>query len=164
EFSIGDGRRFMLHGRIDRINRLKGHDYEVADYKGRYRRDDWQGAFAGGTRLQHALYGVAASALLKRIDVRARVVRGTYLFPSVRGFRARKIIPAPSREKLAAVLRDLSDVIGSGCFAPANGKQACQWCEYGAACHVADPEVVQAKVEDEKDAALAAYWRLRSHE
>ncbi|MBP7570109.1 MAG: PD-(D/E)XK nuclease family protein [Acidobacteria bacterium] len=164
EFSIGDGRRFLLHGRIDRINRLKGHDYEVADYKGRYRRDDWQGAFAGGTRLQHALYGVAASALLKRIDVRARVVRGTYLFPSVRGFRARKIIPAPSREKLAAVLRDLSDLIGSGCFAPANGRQACQWCEYGAACHVADPEVVQAKVEDEKDAALAAYWRLRSHE
>ena len=165
EIPIGDGRRLVLHGRIDRINRLKAHDYEVADYKGSYWRDDWQGTFAGGTRLQHALYGVAAAALLKRIDARARVVRGRYLFPSVRGLWAKKEVPAPSRDSLVAVLRDLSDVIGSGGFAPANEKGACRWCEYAAACHVADPEgVVQAKMDDGGDEALAAYRRLRSHE
>jgi ATP-dependent helicase/nuclease subunit B len=164
DIPIGDGRHFVLHGRIDRINRLEGHDYEVADYKGSFRRDDWQGEFAGGTRLQHALYGVAAAALLERIDPAARVVQGTYLFPSVRGLRARKIIPAPTRATLVSVLRDLSDLMGAGCFAPSNGKGACRWCEYSAACHVADPDVVQAKVDDEKDEALAAYRRLRSHE
>lgn len=163
ELAIGGGRRLVLHGRIDRINRLGPHDYEVADYKGSYWRDDWQGEFAGGTRLQHALYGVAAAAVLKRLDPRARVVRGTYLFPSVRGLRARKVIPAPSRERLAAVLRDLSDLFGSGAFAPSNEEGACRWCEFSRACHVADPAVVQAKVDDENDEALAAYRRLRSH-
>ena len=29
---------------------------------------DWKGEFAGGTRLQHALYGAAAAPLLKPID------------------------------------------------------------------------------------------------
>ncbi len=164
EIPLGDGRRLLLHGRIDRINRLQGHDYEVADYKGSYWRDDWQGEFAKGTRLQHALYGVAAAQLLKRIDARARVVCGTYLFPTVRGFWARKTIPAPSRERLTAVLRDLSDLIGSGCFAPADGEKACRWCEYGAACHVADSGLVEAKRENEGNDALAAYRRLRSHD
>lgn len=163
ELPIGDGRRVVLHGRIDRINRLEAHDYEVADYKGSYWRDDWQGEFAGATRLQHALYGVAAAALLRRLDARARVVRGTYLFPSVRGLRVRKVIPAPSRETLVAVLRDLSDLFGSGAFAPSNEEGACRWCEFSDACHVADPGVVRAKVDDENDEALAAYRRLRSH-
>ena len=163
-FEIDAARRLLLHGRIDRINRLTGHEYEVADYKGSYWRDAWQGSLRGGTRLQHALYGVAAARVLKRIDPRARVVRGTYLFPSVKGHRARKTIAAPSREKLAEVLRDLCDVIGAGAFAPADGDGACRWCEYGAACHATDIEAARSKVNDDQNEALAPYRRLRSHE
>ena len=161
---MDEARRLVLHGRIDRINRLEGHEYEVADYKGSYWRDAWTGRFRGGTRLQHALYGVAAAALLKRIDARARVVRGTYLFPSVKGHRATKVIPAPSLEELREILRDLSDVIGSGAFAPADREDACTWCEYGAACHATDIEAAGTKVNDDQNEALEAYRKLRSHD
>ena len=62
EIDIGDGRRLIVHGRIDRINqlgarRVRGGGLQEAATG----PDDWQGEFAGGTRLQHALYGVAAA-------------------------------------------------------------------------------------------------------
>ena len=52
--------------------------FEVLDYKtGGYWRDNWKGVFAGGRRLQHALYGLAAVELLK----------ARYKKPKVRGGR-----------------------------------------------------------------------------
>ncbi len=160
---IGDGRRLVLHGRIDRINRIGAHEYEVADYKGSYWPDDWQGTFAGGTRLQHAIYGAAAAQLLHAADPKARVVRGTYLFPRVRAHRARKFITAPSRQKLVAVLRDLADVIGIGAFAPATEGSPCTWCEFKSACHAGGSDHTAAKVDDLGNGALAPYRRLRQN-
>ena len=166
EIDIGQGRRLSLHGRIDRINRLGPREYEVADYKGSYWRDAWQGVFAGGTRLQHALYGAAAQQVLRSLEPKARVVRGTYLFPSVKGHGASKAIEAPKPADLAAVLRDLADVIGGGAFAPADQDSACAWCEFTVACHavLGEPSTsTGAKVGDPDNAALEAYRRLRLH-
>jgi hypothetical protein len=160
---IDGRRRFVLHGRIDRVNRLAPRTYEVADYKSSFFRDAWQGVFAGGTRLQHAIYGAAARQLLQATDPGARVVRGTYLFPRVRGFGARKAFDAPSDDALREVLRDLADVIGGGAFAPADEGQSCRWCEFAAACHASNEAQVGVKVRDEDNAALAPYRRLRSH-
>jgi ATP-dependent helicase/nuclease subunit B len=161
---LGGKRRVVLHGRIDRINRVRPGEYEVIDYKtGGYWPDDWKGEFAGGTRLQHALYGVAAAALLKPQDPKARVVRGVYLFPAVKGRGRRKTIPAPSREKLGSVLRDLADVIGHGVFAPASADDACKWCEFKAACHVDDVEGTRAKMANQKNAVLKPYRDLRGN-
>ena len=161
---VGDKRRIALHGRIDRINRVGPGEYEVADYKtGGYWRDDWDGHFAGGTRLQHALYGVAAAALLQSRDPKARVVRGVYLFPAVKGYRRRKVIPAPSKAKLASVLRDLADVLGNGAFVSADTEDRCKWCQFAAACHAQDVSCAKSKIEGDAGTALEPYRRLRGN-
>lgn len=159
---LGDKRRIVLHGRIDRINRVAPGQYEVIDYKtGGYWPDDWQGEFAGGTRLQHALYGVAAASLLKRTDPKAGVVQGIYVFPAVKGYRHQKRIDAPSKAKLASLLRDLADVIGKGAFAPADGEGACRWCDFTAACHATDVTRAASKRDNPANAVLEPYRRLR---
>src|SRR5262249_40237873 len=64
-----DGLRFRTRGRIDRIDRLADGSYEVTDYKtGWYRAADFAGRFRGGRLLQHALYGLAATELLRKLD------------------------------------------------------------------------------------------------
>jgi len=153
-----------LHGRIDRINRVGTAKYEVADYKtGGYWAPNWEGEFAGGTRLQHALYGLAATQLLKARDPKVRVVRGVYLFPAVKGHRRRKEIASPPKDKLVAVLRDLTDVIGRGAFASADGEESCKWCEFAAACHAKDVTCASTKVENTANVVLEPYRRLRTH-
>lgn len=161
---LGDKRRMALHGRIDRINRLEPGRYEVVDYKtGSYWPDNWKGEFAGGTRLQHAVYGLAAAELLKPGDPKARVVQGVYLFPAVKGRRRRKAIKAPSKMKLADVLRDLADVIGNGAFVSAEVEDRCKWCEFASACHAEDVSRAAGKIAGDTGAALEPYRRLRGN-
>jgi ATP-dependent helicase/nuclease subunit B len=161
---LGDKRRVVLHGWIDRINRVGAGNYEVADYKtGGYWADDWQGEFDGGRRLQHALYGLAAASLLERRDAKARVVRGVYLFTAVKGHRRRKVIEAPTKAKIVQVLRDLTDVIGNGAFAPADGELGCKWCEFKAACHAEDVTLAAGKVANLANKVLQPYRDLRGN-
>jgi hypothetical protein len=170
---LGGTRRLVVRGRIDRINRDGPGRYEVVDYKtGGYYADDWTGTFAGGTRLQHALYGRAAEGLLAAAGKKkAEVVRGIYVFPAVKGHRRRKVIDAADTTTLPAVLRDLVDVIGTGAFAIADGKGKCRFCEFAAACHADDPagpddDVTRAarKIENAANTVLDPYRRLRRHE
>lgn len=162
---LGEGRRLTVRGRMDRINRLAPGQYEVVDYKtGSYWPDKWAGSFAGGTRLQHAIYGLAAAPLLSRLDPEARVVRGAYVFPSVKGHRQRKVIAAPAPGKVIEVLRDLADVIGSGTFAAADAEGSCKWCEFKAACRPGAVGQATAKRDDPANLMLEAYRRLRRHE
>jgi ATP-dependent helicase/nuclease subunit B len=163
EIDIGGGRRFVLHGYIDRVNKLRPGEYEVADYKSSYWPDDWKGEFAGGTRLQHAIYGFAAAQALRRTDPGVRVVQGTYLFPTMRGHRQRKTIAAPSKKKLADVLRALADVIGAGVFAASDKEGACRWCEFKAACHAERNAEADAQPPEKSDAALAPFVALRAN-
>ena len=60
------GLALRVAGRMDRIDQVEPATFEILDYKtGKFWRDGWKGAFAGGARLQHALYGLAAVELLK---------------------------------------------------------------------------------------------------
>jgi ATP-dependent helicase/nuclease subunit B len=165
EIKLDDKRTLRVRGRIDRVNRLGPGEYEVADYKGSYWPDDWRGAFAGGTRLQHAIYGMAAARAIRKqgLDAKPRVVRGTYLFPRLRGHRQKKEIAAPSVKKLQDVLRDLSNVIGGGTFVSADKESACTFCLYGAACGGFDLERVSRKVLDDDNVALRAFRTLRAN-
>jgi ATP-dependent helicase/nuclease subunit B len=172
-FDLGGGRRLRLRGRIDRINRLGPGRYEVIDYKtGSYYGPAWNGEFAGGTRLQHALYGRAAVALLGGRGTKAEVVRGSYVFPAVKGHRRRKNIAAPSPATLNAVLRPLMDVLGTGAYAAADAKEKCKFCELAGACHALDPDAGErekttratAKVENLANTVLDPYRELRRHE
>jgi ATP-dependent helicase/nuclease subunit B len=164
EVTLGKGESFLLRGTIDRIDRLPDGRYEVIDYKtGKYDRAKWQGTFRGGAMLQHALYGVAAVSLLRRIDPKPRVARGVYEFPSARGGGERVEIDPPDATVLARVLSDLFDVMAGGAFVPADAEKECKYCDFSRACH-APVSQAAAKLGNEKNAMLEAYRRLRRHE
>lgn len=162
EIALTGARRLRVHGRIDRVDRLADGTFETIDYKtGGFYATDWEGTFAGGTRLQHALYGAAATAMLERHIKAPRVARGTYFFPSARGLGQRITIATPGPATLAEVLGDLADVIAAGSFIQAPKKDACRFCEFAAACGK-DP-AGRAKPKLEAAAELAAYRKLRGH-
>ena len=161
---VGGGRTLRIAGRIDRIDRVGPATYEIVDYKtGGFWAKDWKGTFAGGTRLQHALYGLAARHLLKRIDPAAVVSGAQYYFSSAKGHQERKRIEAPAASQLYDVLCDLREVIASGTFIHAPDEGACQFCRHGYACGRDARDAAAMKLE-KADAALDSYRRLGRHD
>ena len=162
EVSLGSGLTLRIAGRIDRINQTGPATFDVVDYKtGSFYRPRWKGAFAGGTRLQHALYGLAAAELLKAHTKKPRVERGVYYFSSHKGHQERVTIPAPTTATLATVLGDLREVITSGQFIRAGDAGTCRFCDYAAACG----EHTNAQAEVKRgDPRVHAVVRLAAHE
>jgi ATP-dependent helicase/nuclease subunit B len=159
---LGHGLRLRLAGRIDRIDQVGPSSFEIIDYKtGGYFEPDWKGVFAGGRRLQHALYGIAAVELLKRKYPRTTIARGIYYFSTAKGQQERKRIDSPSMAATTAVLSDLQSVIASGTFVHAADESACKWCNFGNAC---DRNVFANAAAKQGDAKLNAYMRLVAHD
>jgi CRISPR/Cas system-associated exonuclease Cas4 (RecB family) len=161
---LGKGRTLLLTGRIDRIDRTAPSRYEVIDYKaGRYWPDKWKGTFAAGTRLQHALYGIAAAELLKRTDPKAKVERGVYLFTSARGGMHPVSISDPGASKIAEVLEDLLAVISSGAFVHTDDGDDCRYCDFGPACGPGAPARAAVKRANPGESHLESMRRLAAH-
>jgi ATP-dependent helicase/nuclease subunit B len=159
---LGGGLRLRVTGRIDRIDQIGPATFEIIDYKtGGYWPADWKGTFAGGTRLQHALYGLVATELLRRTVKQAAIAGAQYYFPSAKGQQERKRIPAPSIARVAEVLADLREVVARGLFVHAADESACRWCDYGRAC--GDEAAVRAAAKH-GDARLSPLIRLTAHE
>jgi len=159
---LGNGLRFRLRGRIDRIDQIGSSSFQIVDYKtGGYFETDWKGVFAGGRRLQHALYGLAAAELLGRQHKGLTIIGGEYYFSAAKGCQERVSIKKQSTAAVTAVLADLRKVIASGLFVHADDESACKWCKLGAACGANSFEGARAKVEDPK---LEPYRRLVAHE
>jgi ATP-dependent helicase/nuclease subunit B len=163
EVELDEGVAIRIAGRIDRIDRLGSGKFQVLDYKtGGYWADSYKGTFRGGRLLQHALYGLAAVQLLKRLHRQPKVAQGVYYFSSRKGRQERREIAAPSREAIAAVLADLREVIRTGAFIHSpEKKDDCKWCDFEAACGSDANEQAKAKLGDRK---LVAYGRLGAHE
>jgi len=161
---LGGGVRFLLRGRIDRLDRLPDGTVEVVDYKtGRYRPDDWAGTFAGGRVLQHALYALAARRLLREEYPQARVTSSTYYFPTVRGQGQRVPRPQADPGAVAAVVRDLFGLLAGGTFLHTANERDCRYCEFHRACG-RDPVARAArKIENAANVALTAYRGLADH-
>jgi ATP-dependent helicase/nuclease subunit B len=156
------GLTFRVAGRVDRIDRLADGRFEILDYKtGGYWAADWMGTFAGGRRLQHALYGLAAAELLKPLTKAPRIAGAQYYFSSAKGRLERKIIPASSVVAVGQVLADLREVITGGLFVHAADARDCKFCDYGAACGAAAQSQAAAK---QNDARLVPARKLASHE
>jgi RecB family exonuclease len=162
---LGAGLTFRLRGRIDRIDRLADGTYEVVDYKtGGYWAANYTGAFRGGRLLQHALYALAATQLLRRTDPDARVSSSCYYFPTARGRAERKTCLPVSEAQIAAVLRDLFDTLAAGAFVhTANEKDDCGFCDFGRACGPTPFACAGKKAWNEANTVLAPYQRLARH-
>jgi RecB family exonuclease len=161
---LGEGLRFPLRGRIDRIDQRADGTYEVVDYKtgSAFLPGGLDATFAGGRQLQHALYALAAAQLLRERDADAKVA-GSYYFPTARGRRERPV-RATSPEQAAAVLRDLFDVLAAGAFVHTPKEEAdCRFCEFSRACGARAAEQARAKLDNGDNAALEAYRRLDAH-
>jgi hypothetical protein len=159
---LGNGLRFRLRGRIDRIDQIDPSSFRIIDYKtGGYFEADWKGVFAGGRLLQHALYGLAAAELLRRQHQHPTIVGGEYYFSAAKGGQERVFIKKQSTAAVTAVLADLRQVIASGLFIHATDESACKWCKLNAACGANPFERARTKLADPK---LEPYRRLVAHE
>ena len=162
DIDLGAGLTLRIAGRIDRIDQIGASTYEIIDYKtGGYWADSWKGTFAGGTRLQHALYGLAAVELLRRQDANARVSGAQYYFTSGKGQQERKQIATQPIARVREVLSDVRAVIASGVFVHAHDKDACRWCDYGHACGKNAASLAGGKGGD---ARLGPFIKLVGHE
>jgi ATP-dependent helicase/nuclease subunit B len=161
EIDLGGGLTFRIAGRIDRIDKVGASEFTVVDYKtGGFWRDDWKGTFAGGRRLQHALYGLAAVELLRARYENPKVTRAEYYFPSHKGRRERVKIAAPSRAEIASVLGDLRELIVQGAFVHAHDEKACKFCDYESVCGGGVHGQAEGKLADAK---LKGFGRLVAH-
>ncbi len=156
------GLTFRVAGRVDRIDQLADGTFEILDYKtGGFWPDKWKGTFAGGRRLQHALYGLAAVELLKARTPRPKMAGAQYYFSSTKGRLERKLISTQAAATVGQVLSDLRDVIRSGLFVHTPDDGDCRFCDYGPACGAKAHVCSAAKAAD---ARLAPYRRLAAHE
>jgi ATP-dependent helicase/DNAse subunit B len=156
------GVKLRVAGQIDRIDQVAPSVFEIVDYKtGGYWRADWEGTFAGGTRLQHALYGLAALELLKNKVKKPSIRAAEYYFSSAKGTQERKRIDAQPASAVAGVLADLRQVIASGLFVHAADEKHCKWCDHGHACGRNAAARAAAKKDDP---ALAPFRKLAAHE
>jgi ATP-dependent helicase/nuclease subunit B len=162
EVALGTGITLRIAGRMDRINEIAAATFEVVDYKtGGFWRDKWKGVFDGGTRLQHALYGLAAVELLKSRYQKPQVTAGVYYFSSHKGRQERVRIPTPALASIAAVLGDVRDVILTGQFIRTPDENNCTYCDYAALCGSRANEQAGTKVGDPR---FQAFGRLAAHE
>ena len=162
---LGDGLRFRLRGRIDRIDHLANGSYEIVDYKtgSLFLPGGLDATFAGGRQLQHALYALAAVQLLREKDAQARAA-GSYYFPTARGRGERKVRPAATLEQLAPVLRDLFDLLAAGAFVHTpEADDDCRFCEFGRACGRQAAARAEKKIAQAENTLLEPYRRLGGH-
>lgn len=153
---------FRIRGRIDRIDQLADGTFEILDYKtGSFFAPAWKGTFAGGRRLQHALYGLAAAELLRASHPNPTVTGATYYFSSTKGRQHRKHLVVPSKADLEKIMGDLRDVIARGAFVHTPDGEDCRFCEYGPACGAKAITHAEGKLDDP---ALHAYRRLANYE
>ena len=163
---LGDGLRFKLRSRIDRLDKLGDGTYEAVDYKtgGAFLPGGLDATFAGGRQLQHALYALVAVELLRQTDPQARVV-GSYYFPTRRGSRERPVRPASTQTQVPAVLRDLFDLLAAGAFVHTPDEdEDCRFCEFTRACGPKAAERAELKIARAENAALEAYRKLNAHD
>lgn len=156
---------FRLRGKIDRIDRCGEHLYEVWDYKsGGISSYKEHGYVDGGKQLQHALYAVAAETILRQeYDAKAKVIRGGYLFPTMRG-EGRRIAKELDKDRLDGALEQLFTLLGRGLFPFSYEKRHCAYCHYVCVCGGPEVAAERCKEKLETDHRLEPVNILRSYE
>ena len=156
---------FRLRGRIDRVDRSGPHEYEVWDYK---TGSTWgfkeESYLNQGKHLQHALYAVAAEALLRKdLDKKAKVVRAGYFFPGHKGEGLRIEKSQLQRDELYEVLEDLFELLQNAVFPSSSDKDPCGVCKYHSICGGPNVAVPRCTTKLAADKKLKPFQRLKEH-
>ncbi len=129
--------RIRLRGKIDRVDRAPSGALRVIDYKTGghwgYRKAQ---PFAGGRRIQHVVYLLAAEQLFGK-----RVEGMEYHFPTIRGEKEAVAFPRDLVvERGIEVLRTLLDTALEGLFVATEHADDCKYCDYAPVCRVRHDE------------------------
>ncbi len=126
------GGTVRYRGVVDRIDDTGMDGIRVVDYKTGMARDFGStGTFAGGRRLQHALYAHAVESLLG-----AQVVAGEYHFPTLRGEHEVHSFTRSRMERAPELVGRMLDGVAEGTFVPTNEGSDCRFCDYAEICRV----------------------------
>lgn len=128
---LDDGTSVRVHGRVDRVDRLRDDTLRLVDYKtGRsFELDTRRGAFDGGRKLQLAVYSPAVS---RQFDAVVSVAE--YHFPTKKGDG---VVARADRELLDAaprIVRSLLDDVAAGRFVATIDKADCAFCNFASIC------------------------------
>lgn len=167
EITLPSKRRFLLSGKIDRIDKVGENIYRIIDYKsgGTYGYSD-RDYFKQGRQIQHALYAYACEMLLRKNNLQnARVMEGVYLFPTKKGEGRRFVRVRGDISRFFELLDDLFTIIEEGTFAATDDPGECRWCDYQVVCRIERLQRVIAGKRSDPDAeALSALRRLAEYE
>lgn len=135
EARIAAGRGHMrVRGAIDRVDRLSAGGLRIVDYKtgsaSRYRQAQ---PFAGGRRIQHVLYTLAAEQLM---DESVREME--YHFPTRKGQMRRVAYGEEAMERGAKVLEHLLEIAADGHFVTTEDAKDCRFCEFAVVCRATE--------------------------
>lgn len=166
QISLGNGKSFSLRGRIDRVDKVGGHDYDIWDYKtgGTYGYPD-NGCFSKGKALQHALYAIAAEIILKQtgVDKSASVSRSGYFFPTEKG-TGKRLPRTRNDDALKKILNALFDIIKTGVFLPSDDDSSCTFCDYASVCGADATDTAAGKMENLDNTELCGLREVKNHD
>jgi ATP-dependent helicase/nuclease subunit B len=163
EIPLAAGRKLLLRGSIDRVDRDGAGGYHVWDYKtGTAAFTYEEKGIAAGRQIQPALYGLAWEELAARSGEPGRVVESGYFFPGVRGLGKRFAIRY-STEETRRTLDVLFDLLAVGAFPHTPDEDSdCFVCrELSVFCRRDSARLARGKLRDATAPALAAWTRLR---
>jgi RecB family exonuclease len=133
-FTLPDGDRLAIHGRIDRVDEVQG-GFVIVDYKTgnpkKHAKDPKQGPFNGGRSLQPAIYAAAVASVLGK-----PVQAFEYRFPTLKGrnatvrYEQAEMAPAP------ALVAQLLEHVATGHFLPTLDPSDCSSCDCRPICRV----------------------------
>lgn len=163
-----EGGRLRLRGAIDRVDQDL-HGLHVIDYKTGSAEAYGADVFAGGRRLQHAIYARVAE---ERLGV--EVVDGQYHFPTRKGQNQKFVYDRDQMSRLEDLLELLLDGVVKGHFVPTDDPNDCKICDFSDICRarrgeyrkVTSPlaEWAKAHTGDVVSPVFEQFQRVRSFE
>ena len=137
EINLGDGLTVKLRGQIDRVDRRKDYGHlEIWDYKtGSASKYEDSNLINKGTRLQWALYALAAKQIFAASGEPVEIASAGYYFPTDRGNGRRVAAQPPSGETLGGYIGPLLRMARGGYFPRVQRVTGqCTWCGYNRIC------------------------------
>jgi RecB family exonuclease len=159
---FGTGNKFLIRGRVDRIDRVEGNIFEVVDYKtGRYSPKKAEVYLP--KEIQPMFYLKAVEKLLQTRFPDASVGGFTFLYSSLLGEWNRVRRPAALVDKVSGMMTHLLSLLRRGAFIQAWEKEECRYCNYKAICGD-EPSKRANSLLDGDDPQLAPARTLRDYE